>query len=171
MRKDIAGLSTNAQDVLRQRPTSGAVSSFKGRHGDRIGQFYEIERDIKGQPSDAQHKARQKLSQPKVAVFFDWSEQQLLRIPGKSALAKAFRYGLSRWAAFSLFLTDGRVAFDNNPVERALRPTEIGRRARWQWSGYFWLRALIRLFPKPATRIIFVFKAEVTHLRLCNKRR
>jgi transposase len=42
------------------------------------------------------HATRQKLTQPKVAAFFAWSEQQLLRIPGKSGLAKAFRYGLAR---------------------------------------------------------------------------
>ncbi len=57
----------------------------------------------------------QKLSLPKVEAFFAWSEQQLLRISGKSDLAKAFRYGLARQEAFSLFLTDGRVAIDNNP--------------------------------------------------------
>ncbi|MBL3674104.1 DUF1173 family protein, partial [Paracoccus sp. KCTC 42845] len=39
------------------------------------------------------------------------------RIPGKSDLAKAFRYALSRWRSFCLFLEDGRVAIDNNPAE------------------------------------------------------
>jgi transposase len=57
-----------------------------------------------------------------------------LRIPGKSELAKAFRYGLSRQEAFSLFLNDGRVAIDNNPAERALRPIGIGRR-NWLFAG------------------------------------
>jgi hypothetical protein len=74
----------------------------------RIGNLYDLERDINGLPADARLSARQKLSQPKVAAFFTWSEQQLLLIPGKSDLAKAFRYGLSRQKAFSLFLTDGR---------------------------------------------------------------
>ena len=71
---------------------------------------------------------------PKVEAFFAWSEQQLLRIPGKSDLAKAFRYGLSRQEAFSLFLTDGRAAIDNNPAERALRPIGIGRK-NWLFAG------------------------------------
>jgi|TARA_R100000935_G_scaffold57753_1_gene92456 transposase len=44
-----------------------------------------------------------------VDAFFDWSEQQLMRIPGKSDLAKAFRYGVSSQKAFSLFLNDGRL--------------------------------------------------------------
>ncbi|OSP52960.1 transposase, partial [Pseudoruegeria sp. SK021] len=94
----------------------------------------DIERDISGQPADVRHAARQKFSQPKVEAFFAWSDQQLLRIPGKSNLAKAFRYGLNRAEAFSLFLTDGRVAIDNNPAERALRPIGIGRK-NWLFAG------------------------------------
>jgi transposase len=101
---------------------------------DRIGKLYDIERNVNGQPADVRHAARQRLSQPKVAAFFAWSEQQLLRIPGKNDLAKAFRYGLSRQEAFSLFLTDGRVAIDNNPAERALRPIGIGRK-NWLFAG------------------------------------
>jgi len=92
-----------------------------------------IERDINGQPADVRHAARQKLSKPKVTAFFAWSEQQHLHIPGKSDLAKAFRYGLSRQNAFSLFLSDGRVAIDNNPAERALRPIPSG----WSLSTPF----------------------------------
>ncbi len=101
---------------------------------DRIGKLYDIERDLVGQPADVRHGVRQKLSQPKVTAFFALSEQQLLRIPSKSDLAKAFRYGLSRQDAFSLFLTDGRVAIDNNPAERALRPIGIGRK-NWLFAG------------------------------------
>lgn len=40
MRKGIAGLSTLAQDVLRQKPTSGAVFAFRGRRGDRLKLLY-----------------------------------------------------------------------------------------------------------------------------------
>ena len=92
------------------------------------GKLYDIELDINGQTADVRLAARQKLSQPKAAAFFAWCEQQLLRILGKNNLAKAFRYGLSRQDAFSLFLTDGRVAIDKNPAERALRPIGISRK-------------------------------------------
>ena len=101
---------------------------------DRIGAIYDIERDIAGQPADLRLAARQKLSKPKVEAFLAWSEQQLLRIPGKGDLAKAFRYGLSRKASFCLFLEDGRVAIDDNPAERALRPIGIGRK-NWLFAG------------------------------------
>jgi len=101
---------------------------------DRIGALYDIEREITGQPVDIRLAARQKHSVPKVDAFFAWSESQLALIPGKGDLAKAFRYGLSRRASFSLFLEDGRVAIDNNPAERALRPIGIGRK-NWLFAG------------------------------------
>ena len=56
------------------------------------------------------------------------------RIPGKGDLAKAFRYGLSRWSSFELYLEDGRIGIDNNPAERAMRPIGIGRR-NWLFAG------------------------------------
>ena len=101
---------------------------------DRIGALYDIEREITGQPADLRLAARRTHSRPKVEAFFAWSEQQLGRIPGKGDLAKAFRYGLSRMAGFTLFLEEGRVAIDNNPAERALRPIGIGRK-NWLFAG------------------------------------
>lgn len=101
---------------------------------DRIGALYDIEREINGRPADVRLAVRQRHSAPKVEAFFAWSERQLSLIPGKGDLAKAFRYGLSRRASFSLFLEDGRVAIDNNPAERALRPIGIGRK-NWLFAG------------------------------------
>jgi hypothetical protein len=45
---------------------------------------------------------------------------RLTGILGKSDLAKAMRYALTRWPSFSPFVDDGRVAIDNNVVERAV---------------------------------------------------
>ena len=101
---------------------------------DRIGALYDIEREITGRPADVRLSVRQQHSKPKVEAFRVWAEQQLARIPGKGNLAKAFRYGLSRWASFCLFLEDGRVGIDNNPSERALRPIGIGRK-NWLFAG------------------------------------
>jgi transposase len=63
-----------------------------------------------------------------VEAFKVWSKAQLARIPGKSDLAKAFRYTLNRWGAFTFFLDDGRVAIDKNAAERAIKPVVIGRK-------------------------------------------
>ena len=40
MRKGIAGLAALTQDVLRQKPTGGAVFAFRGRRGDRLKLLY-----------------------------------------------------------------------------------------------------------------------------------
>lgn len=40
MRKGIAGLAALSQDVLRQKPASGAVFAFRGRRGDRLKLLY-----------------------------------------------------------------------------------------------------------------------------------
>lgn len=101
---------------------------------DRIGQLYDIERDIKGLPADERYAVRQQQTKPKVEAFHAWAEVQLACIPGKSDLAKAFRYGLSRWSSFTLFLDDGRVAIDNNAAERGMRPIGVGRR-NWLFAG------------------------------------
>jgi hypothetical protein len=63
-------------------------------------------------------------------VFADlrgWMEKTLTRVSGKSDLAGAIRYALSRWEALTLVLRDGRVCLDNNAAERAMRPIPLGR--------------------------------------------
>lgn len=53
---------------------------------------------------------------------------QLTRVPGRSTLAEAIRYALSRWKGLTRFLNDGRIELDTNPVERAIRPVALGRK-------------------------------------------
>jgi len=101
---------------------------------DRIGQLYDIEREIAGKPADIRRAVRQELSKPKLEALLAWAQLQLTRIPAKGDLAKAFRYALGRWHAFTLFLDDGRVAIDNNAAERAVRPIGLGKK-NWLFAG------------------------------------
>jgi hypothetical protein len=48
--------------------------------------------------------------------------------------AKAMDYSLRRWAALSLYATDGRLPIDNNPVENVIRPIAIGKK-NWLFVG------------------------------------
>lgn len=72
--------------------------------------------------------ARQAVSAPIVAGLFTLWQQTLPRISGKSKLAEAIRYALTRRATFECFLTDGLVELDSNIVERAIRPQTITRK-------------------------------------------
>jgi transposase len=94
----------------------------------RIAELYVIETTIRGQPADARRAARHIRSLPLVTAMKTWLEAELHRIPPRGALAEAIRYALTRWTALCCFLDDGRIALDNNTVERAIRPIALGRK-------------------------------------------
>ena len=113
---------------------TGTKSEIAREALDRIGALYDIEREIIGCSAEERRRVRQTRTRPLAEDFKAWSEAQLGRVSGKSALAKAFRYALRRWPSFTLFLEDGRVAIDNNPAERAIKPVVIGRK-NWLFAG------------------------------------
>ena len=88
----------------------------------RIAALYAIEATIRGQTAEARLAARTEQSAPLFAGLKGWMERALPRVSGKSDLAGAIRYALSRWDALSLVLRDGRACLDNNAAERAMRP-------------------------------------------------
>ena len=49
-------------------------------------------------------------------------------VSGKSTIAVAIRYTLSRWDGLVRFLDDGRIEIDSNVVERTIRPIALGRK-------------------------------------------
>ena len=112
----------------------GTKSEIAREALDRIGALYDIEREITGCSAEERRRVRQTRTRPLAEDFKAWSEAQLGRVSGKSALAKAFRYALHRWPSFTLFLENGRVAIDNNPAERAIKPVVIGRK-NWLFAG------------------------------------
>ena len=83
---------------------------------DRIGALYDIEREITAHPADIRFTARQKHSAPKVGAVFAWAERQLALSPGKGDLAKAFRYGLNRRAAFRPIGIGRRIGYSPGQI-------------------------------------------------------
>jgi hypothetical protein len=57
-----------------------------------------------------------------------WLEAKLATVSGKSTIAEAIRYALSRWDGLTRFLNDGRIEIDSNTVERSMRPIALGRK-------------------------------------------
>jgi hypothetical protein len=95
---------------------------------DRIAALYAIEARIKGKPPDERRQCRQEQTAPLIADLKVWLESTQSKISGKSELAKAMRYGLSRWPALCCYLNDGRVEIDNNVAERSIRGIALGRK-------------------------------------------
>jgi transposase len=101
---------------------------------DKIGALFDIERLIAGRAAEHRRSTRQRLARPKVDELAAWLDAQLLKISGKSDLAKAIRYGRWRWAALSCYLDDGRLEISNNAAENAIRPVALGRK-NWLFAG------------------------------------
>jgi hypothetical protein len=94
----------------------------------RIAPLYAVEADIRGLSADERRQTRQRRSKPLVDALRLWLEAQLAAVSGKSTIAVAIRYALSRWDGLARFLDDGRVEIDSNVVERSIRPIALGRK-------------------------------------------
>jgi hypothetical protein len=66
---------------------------------------------------------RQREAVPLLTELKNFLDKALTEISGKSTLAKAIRYALTRWTALTRYTTDGRLEMTNNAVERAIRLT------------------------------------------------
>ena len=98
----------------------------------RFAEFYEIERVAKEQQlSDAQRlELRQKVTVPLLLQFENWLKGEYTsgKVLPKSPIGKAIAYSLQRWEQLKIYATDGKLNIDNNPVERSIRPTALGRK-------------------------------------------
>jgi transposase len=114
--------------------TAGAISPLALEAVRRIDALFDIERSINGQNIERRRQIRQELSAPLIADLKDWLHEHRPKLSRGNDLAKAMDYILKRWAAFTLFLDDGRVCLSNNAAERALRGIALGRKS-WLFAG------------------------------------
>ena len=87
---------------------------------ERIAELYAIEASIRGDPPERRRSVRQKHAAPLIDDLEAWLQAQLTQISGKSALAGAIRYGLTRLKRLRPYLNDGRLSIDNNAAERGM---------------------------------------------------
>lgn len=110
-------------EIARTGPAPIAEDGVK-----RIGDLYRIETEIRGSGPAARHAARQERSAPIVAEIEAWLAYYRVRVASKSPLGEALKYMAKYWGGLCLFLTDGRVELDSNPVERTIRPIALNRK-------------------------------------------
>lgn len=94
----------------------------------RIAELFAIEAGINGHPPAERLAARQTESISRLADLAVFLRGALAQVSGKSTLARAIRYALSRWDALTRYTTDGRLEMTNNAAERAIRPLTLGRK-------------------------------------------
>ena len=93
----------------------------------RIAALFAIEASIQGRAPERRVAARREHAQPLLDQLHACLDASLARISGKSALAGAIRYTLTRWTALSRYVTDGRLEMSNNAAERAMKLLVLGR--------------------------------------------
>jgi len=94
----------------------------------RIAALFAIEASIQGRAPERRAAARREHAQPLLDQLRTLLDASLARVSGKSALAGAIRYTLTRWTALSRYVADGRLEMSNNAAERAMRPPVLGRK-------------------------------------------
>ena len=94
----------------------------------RIAALYAIEKEIRGSDAAIRQKARNERSRPLVAELERFLREQAARLSPGSEMGKAIAYLLNHWAGLTLFLDDGRVEMDTNPVENQIRPLTLTRK-------------------------------------------
>jgi transposase len=114
--------------------TGSALSPIAIEVVSRIDALFEIERSINGTGAEARRTVRQERSKPLVEELQVYMREQRAKLSRGHDLAKAIDYILKRWAAFTLFLDDGRACLSNNAAERALRGIALGRKS-WLFCG------------------------------------
>jgi transposase len=92
--------------------------------------LYDIERRCRQQQFSQQQvrEQREKEAVPILQDLGEWMQQAYGEVLPKSAMGLALAYSLKRWGELMIYTTDGKLAIDNNPVERSIRPTAVGRK-------------------------------------------
>ena len=84
--------------------------------------------EIRGSPPETRVAVRQERSKPLFDDLQAWLEATLPSLPGRSALATAIRYAITRMKRMTPFFEDGRCELDNNTAERSMRCVAVGRK-------------------------------------------
>jgi hypothetical protein len=116
-------------DVFKSQGLATAEEAIK-----RIAALYGIEKEARGLSPEGRAAIRQAKAKPLLDELEAWLGAQLPKISGKSELAKAIRYALTRIKKLRPYIEHGTLELDNNSAERSMRGVAIGRK-NWLFAG------------------------------------
>ncbi len=94
----------------------------------RIAGLYAIEKQIRGTSPDQRRAVRQQRAKPLVADLKAFIRAQRERLSPRSNMGRALAYLANHWEGLCVYLDDGRVEMDTNPVENLIRPLTLNRK-------------------------------------------
>ena len=90
----------------------------------RIAALYAIEKQIRGSSPAQRRAVRQEHAKPLIVDLGAFIATQRQRLSPKSKMGEALAYLANHWEGLCLYLDDGRIEMDNNPVENLIRPLD-----------------------------------------------
>lgn len=93
-----------------------------------IAELYAEEDKIRGKPPMVREAHRRKYSAPILARLKAFLEECSGRHLTKNRMAQAINYAQKHWPELVLFVDDGRIDLDTNPVERMFKPSILLRK-------------------------------------------
>lgn len=110
-------------DVFKSQGLSIAEEAIK-----RIAALYGVEKEARGKSPEDRATIRQEKAKPLFDELEIWLGLQLTKISGKSELAVAIRYAITRMKKLRPYLDHGFLEIDNNSAERSVRCVGLGRK-------------------------------------------
>lgn len=126
---DIAKVATQ-----RAQTKQAAFSPLACEAVRRIDAIFDLERPLIGLPADQRLALRKQYVAAEVEALGSWMRTERAKLSRHNDVAKAMDYMLTRWLAFTRFLSDGRICLTNNAAERGLRCVALGRK-NWIFCG------------------------------------
>jgi transposase len=94
----------------------------------RIAQLYAVEKKARRSPPERRVELRLAKAKPFLDDLENWLQSELPKLSGKTPLANAIRYALTRMKRLRGYLDHGFLELDNNTAERSMRGIAIGRK-------------------------------------------
>jgi transposase len=118
--------SHGRREVIKAIPEAG--SPIGDEILQRIAGLYAIEKQIRGASPEQRRAARQQRAKPLVAELEAFIRAQRERLSPKSNMGQALAYLANHWDGLCVYLDEGRVEMDSNPVENLIRPLALNRK-------------------------------------------
>jgi transposase len=118
--------SHGRREVIKAIPDAG--SPIGDEILQRIAGLYAIEKQIRGTSLEQRRAVRQHRAKPLVADLEAFIRVQRERLSPKSNMGQALAYLANHWEGLCVYLDDGRVEMDSNPVENLIRPLALNRK-------------------------------------------
>jgi transposase len=114
------------REIIKATPKNGSPVAEEALR--RIASLYAIEKEIRGHSPGHRRAKRRARSRPIIDKLRSWIGEQRARLSRKSPMGKALTYIANHWEGLCVFLDDGRVEMDSNPVENLIRPLTLNRK-------------------------------------------